>query len=294
MLRRQEALLPVLGQLETEGVLTGADAAARLLPSVARQRERQASVPDPQTLQARLEQARAGLPFRPEALAAFLDAAAASRTLAPLRLADLAGTPIGARLEPLLMQRDGEWRGPIVLHGITDPTRLATAVQGVSGAGDVLSIDMRAELGGILAGYTARAWRWLGWSGLLVLIVLGAGLRDPAMAARVIGSVLTAMLVTVAVLTALGTELSLIHLVALQLVAGVGLDYALFFARRQLDGEERARTMRTLVTCNAMTLLTFGLLALCRTPLLRDIGVTVACGAVLAMVFAFFGTGEAT
>jgi predicted exporter len=255
-------------------------------------------VPDAQTLQVRLEQARAGLPFRPEALTAFLDAAAASRTLAPLRPADLAGTPIGARLEPLLTQRGDEWRGPIVLRGVIDPTRLAAAVRGASGPqgviADVLFINMRAELGGILSGYMRRAWRWLGWSGVLVLLVLGAGLRDAAMAGRVIASVLTAMLVTIAALTAFGVELSLIHLVALQLVAGVGLDYALFFARRQLDGEERARTMRTLVTCNAMTLLTFGLLALCRTPLLRDIGVTVACGAVLAMVFAFFGTGEAS
>ncbi len=91
--------------------------------------------------------------------------------------------------------------------------------------------------------------------------------------------------------TAGGRGLSLLHLVALQLVAGVGLDYALFFARPRLDAEERARTVRTLVTCNGMTLLTFGLLAACQTPLLRDIGVTVAVGAVLAMAFAFLLAG---
>jgi len=69
---------------------------------------------------------------------------------------------------------------------------------------------------------------------------------------------------------------------ALQLVAGVGLDYALFFARRQLDEEERARTLRTLTTCNAMTLLSFGLLLFRRTPVLHSIGATVAIGAALA------------
>ena len=78
---------------------------------------------------------------------------------------------------------------------------------------------------------------------------------------RVAGAIAGAVLVTVAVLTAAGVRLSLIHIVSLQFVAGVGLDYALFFARRQLDDEERARTLRTLVTCNAMTVLTFGLLA---------------------------------
>jgi predicted exporter len=126
----------------------------------------------------------------------------------------------------------------------------------------------------------------------LVVVVLAAGLRD-FRAVRVLAALAAAVVVTVAGLTLAGERLNLVHLVALQLVAGVGLDYALFFARRQLDEEERARTMRTLVTCNAMTLLTFGLLAGCQTPLLRDIGVTVALGAALAMVFAHLFAGRA-
>jgi predicted exporter len=85
--------------------------------------------------------------------------------------------------------------------------------------------------------------------------------------------------------------LSLFHIVSLQLMVGVGLDYALFFARRGLDGEERARTFRTLITCNVMTLLSFGLLAFCRTPLLRGFGITVAVGVVGAICLAFLFAG---
>ncbi len=288
VLQQQEALLPLLDRLQARGLLAGTDMAARLLPSAATQQARILALPDAGTLAARLDQARAGLPFRAEAFRPFQDAVAASRTLPPLRPMDLAGAPIAARLEPLLFERAGEWHGPVVLRGVADPARLAAALAGI----DATYVDMRAELGAILSGYTARAWRWLGWSGLLVLAVLAAGLRDARVAA-VLGSVLAAMLVTAALLTAYGIRLSLIHLVALQLVAGVGLDYALFFARRQLDREERARTLRTLVTCNAMTLLTFGLLATCETPLLRDIGITVAAGAVLAMAFAFLCAGQA-
>ena len=289
VLQRQEALLPALDRLQGERVLTGMDLAARLLPSAATQADRQQALPDAETLAARMEQARTGLPFRPEAFSPFLDAVAASRALTPLRPADLAGTPLGLRLEPLLFERDGVWHGPVVLHGVQDPARLAAAFANMD---DVLYVDMRTELGSILSGYTAQAWRWLGWSGVLVVFVLAAGLRDGRIV-PVLGAVAAALLVTAALLTAMGARLSLIHLVAMQLVAGVGLDYALFFARRQLDAEERARTLRTLVTCNAMTLLTFGLLAACQTPLLRDIGVTVAAGAVLAMGFAFLFAGEA-
>jgi predicted exporter len=98
--------------------------------------------------------------------------------------------------------------------------------------------------------------------------------------------------VTVAALSLAGQALTLVHIVALQFVAGVGLDYAVFFARRQLDEEERARTFRTLVTCNAMTLLTFGLLAFCRTPMLRTIGISVVIGTFSALVFAFLFAGS--
>lgn len=289
VLQRQEALAPLLDRLQHEGALTGAEFAARLLPSAARQQARAVTLPDTAALAGRVEQAQAELPFRADAFQPFIAAVDASRTLTPLRLADLAGTPLGARLEPLLTERGDVWRGPVVLHGVSDPKTLAAAFAGTG----AIYVDMRAELGGILSGYTARAWQWLGASLVLVLIVLGAGLRRGAMVLRVLGSVLAAMLVTASVLTAFGVRLSLIHLVALQLVAGVGLDYALFFARRQLDAEERGRTLRTLVTCNAMTLLTFGLLAVCQTPLLRDIGVTVACGAVSALAFAFLIAGEA-
>jgi predicted exporter len=299
VLRRQEALIPLLDHLKADGLIAGAELAARLLPSAATQEARRAALPDPDVLSARLDAARAGLPFRPEAFDPFVASVRASQSMAPLVPADLSGTPFGARLAPLLFARDGAWQGPIALQGVRNPARLAAALAAGGVATDAaeardtaIYVDMRAELGHILSSYTARAWRWLGWSGMLVLAALVLGLRDPARVLRVIGPVAAAMLVTVAILTLLGARLSLIHLVALQLVAGVGLDYALFFARRQLDAEERARTLRTLVTCNAMTLLTFGMLAACQTPLLRDIGMTVACGAVSAMGFAFLFAGE--
>jgi len=154
-------------------------------------------------------------------------------------------------------------------------------------------IDMRAEMNAIVARYDQRAMMWLAFGGAAALVALVAGTRDALRTARVLAAIAAALLVTVAVLAALGEAFSLIHLVSLQFVAGVGLDYALFFSRPQLDEEERARTFRTLITCNAMTLLTFGLLGLCQTPLLRQVGLTTAIGAVSAMLFAFLFAGFA-
>jgi predicted exporter len=174
-----------------------------------------------------------------------------------------------------------------VPSAVRDTARVRDALE----AAGATWLDMGAEANGIVAEYAGSAWRWLAYGALAALAALFIGLRDPLRVARVTGAIIGATLVTVALLTAMGVRLSIINIVALQFVAGVGLDYALFFARRQLDEEERARTLRTLATCNAMAVLTFGLLALCRTPLLRQIGVTVVIGALAAICFGFLFAG---
>ena len=288
LLQAQERLIPALDRLRSDGAIEGAELAARFLPSAATQAARVQALPDDATLAQRVGAARAGLPFRADAFAPFLAAVATARTAPPLTLASLAGTLLGARLAPLMLQRGDGWIGPVILSGVARPADVAAA----AAEAGVLYFDMRAELGGILSTATAQAWWWLAGSGLAVFALLLAGLRDVGRTLRVLGAVAAAIVLTLAVLSSIGARISLIHLVALQLVAGVGLDYALFFARRQLDEEERARTLRTLVTCNLMTLLTFGLLAACQTPILRDIGMTVAVGAFSAMAFSFLLAGK--
>jgi predicted exporter len=286
VLQRQEVLLPAIEQQQAAGAFTGFEAAARLLPSAATQAARQAALPDPAMLAQRLDEARTSLPFRADAFQPFLDAVAAAHTAAPVRLADLTSPATAARLRSLLFERDGAWFGPIAFTGATDPAALARLA-----APGAVFVDMHAETNAIVTTYAGRAGRWLLYGGLAAVLALLAGLRQPITVVRIVLAIGSATLVTVAVLTASGIRLSLLHLVALQFTAGVGLDYALFYARRQLDQEERARTLRTLVTCNAMTLLTFGLLATCETPLLRAIGMTVAIGAVAAMGFSFLFVG---
>jgi predicted exporter len=289
VLQREETLLPVLDALRRDGVIAGAELAARYLPSAATQLSRRAALPDDAALAERITAARAGLPFRADAFAAFRQDVARSRNLPPVQLADIASPLILARLQPLLFARDGGWFGLVAPQGVTGQERLAAALDGIP---DVTYVDIPTESNGMLADATAGAWRWLSAGAAATLLALAIGLRSPGRVMRVLGSLAAAGAVTVAALALAGERLSLVHIVALQFVAGVGLDYALFFARRQLDAEERARTLRTLVTCNAMTLLTFGLLMVCHTPLLRTIGLPVAVGALSALVFAFLFAGQ--
>ena len=288
VLRREEAALPIVDKLQQDKVIGGAEIAARLLPSAATQLARRAALPPPDTLKKNVAQAQTGMSFRNTAFQPFVADVTASRELQPVTLADLTSPLVAARLQPLIFRNGSDWYGLIVPREVTDDVRLVNASRRIAGA---TYVDVGNESNNLVSAYTRRAGRWLALGALAALLLLAIGLRDLRRLSCVVGAVGAAGLVTVAILTAAGERLSLIQIVSLQFVAGVGLDYALFYARRQLDAEERARTLRTLATCNAMTLLTFGLLTFCRTPLLRQMGGTVAIGAVAAMIFAFLFAG---
>lgn len=289
VLRREDGLMRRIGALVREKVLAGVDAANRLLPSVATQELRRAALPSRKVLAARIGEASKDLPFQPTAFDPFLNDVAAARALPPVRPEDVRSIALAERISPLLFSRHGSWFGIVVPRGVSDRGRLIAAIPNRDG---MTWLDMRAEADGLLQQATAQAWRWLAGGGVAAFAALALSLRDWRRLARVAGAVGASLLIAFAVLALMGERFSLLQIVAIQLVAGVGLDYALFFARPQLDEEERSRTLRTLVTCNIMSLLTFGLLAFCRTPLLREIGVTVAVGMVSAMACAFMFAGE--
>lgn len=287
VLTAEEKLLPVLDRLKAAGVISGAEIAARLVASQATQRARQAELPAPEELARRVAAASAGLPFREGAFQPFVDDVARARSAPLVAPGDIPGRAARARLAALLYSRDGEWFGLIAPSGVADPPRVAAALE----AAGALYIDAGAAADGVVATYTQGALIWLGIGAAVAVGVLFAGLRDIRRVLRVIAAIASALLVTLALRTAAGARISLVSIVALQFVGGVGLDYALFFARRQLDEEERARTLRTLAICNAMAVGAFLLLAFCRTPLLSSIGRTVALGAFAALCFSFLFAG---
>jgi predicted exporter len=267
--------------LETEervGLPAVGFCAARLLPSAALQTLRQQALPDQPTLKAAIATAAIGLPFKPDAFASFEADVALSRSLPPLHFDRALPAAMRLQLDPMLFLRDHVWYG-LGMFSAPPPSDFANH--------DVMVIAPRHESEMLLMDATSRALRFLSIGAVACVLLLATVLRDKARLVRVVACVTASTLVTVAILDAIGNGFSLLHIVALQFVAGVGLDYALFFSRRNLDAEERARTFRTLITCNAMTLLTFGLLATCQTNLLRQIGLTITIGAVCAMIHAF-------
>lgn len=287
VLRRSEALRPRLHAARQRGLLSGYDMAARYLPSVRTQRARQAALPDAAALRKALDAASRGLPFKPDTFAPFVRDVEAARSLPPLRPAMLRDTALGARLAPLLFaSAPGRWIGLVPLAGVADPAALARWYDDAPLA-DVGLVDLKGESNALMANFRIEALQRFAWGALAMLLLLVAGLRRLRPLLRVIAPVALALLVDVAVIIASGSRLTLFNLVTLLLVAGVGIDYALFFNRSESDPEERARTAHALGICLLSTVTLFGILATSGIPVLRAIGLTAGVGAAAAFVFAW-------
>ncbi|WP_043341273.1 MMPL family transporter [Belnapia moabensis] len=275
--RLAEAVAPLLGQ-----ALQGIDLPSRYLPSEATQRTRQAALPAAGMAQAALAEAMAGLPFRPTAFAPFLAALGESRALAPLTAAALAAEAptLAARLSPLLFRRGEAAQGVALAQGVRDPAALAAMAQRL-GDPRILFIDVKAETEGLLDAYSRATLLWALAGAGLVLGLLALGLGGVRRTFRVAGPIGGALLVTLAALTALGEALTLFHLASLLLLAGLAIDYSLFLA-----GDATDDTMGAILNCAVSTLLTFGLLAFCGTPVLHGIGLTVSIGVASAFLLA--------
>ncbi|MBW6401918.1 MMPL family transporter [Roseomonas sp. HJA6] len=270
--------------LLASGTVTALDQPARYLPSAATQRARLAALPDDDALAARVEAARADLPFRATAFRPFLDGVAEARHLDPLTPADLSRTPtLAARLSPLLRQEADGWRALMLPEGVRDLAALRQAAAQIPG---LLVVDIKAETEALLDQGVGTALRWGAVGGLLVLALLGAG-RGLAGGFRVALPLIGALLLTFAALDALGEAITVFHLTAALLLAGVSMDYALFVSRSgREDAEDSARALGAVISCMVTTLLTFGLLALCRTPVLHATGLTVCIGVASAFLLA--------
>jgi len=284
-LQRSEALALALDLLVRTGELAGYELAARYLPSRKTQQARQASVPDRETLERNLTSAMKGLPFKPGLFQPFLDAAGKARTQEPVDSQMFQGTSLGIKLDSLLFMHEGRWAAVVPLRGVTDRQKFRERLI-PWGTQQITYLDLKEESNRMVSLYRNETLRLLGWGVLAIGLVLLAGLRAPVTVLRVMLPIGSAIVVVAASLHALGERFSLFHIASFLLVIGLGLDYALFFNRRDGTEAERGRTVYGLVVCSTTTILVFGVLALSHIPVLRAIGLTTALGSLACLVFA--------
>jgi predicted exporter len=286
-LARLEALDSALDGAVASGAIAAYDHAARYVPSAKTQQRRQAKLPDSSTLRAALEAAQRDGPFRSGVFDPFLADVERARALPPLTVDRVRDTPLGARIDLLLSHgTDGRTRALVTLSGVRD----VGALQALAMAPGLTFLDLKSASETLVARERGRILLSLALAGVLLVAVVLVALRRRERVARVLAPMAVTTLLVVAVLQASGISLNLFHLISLVLVAGLGLDYALFFEHAADDPAEQRRTLHAVLVCSASTFMVFALLAISSLPVLRAIGLPVSIGVVSNFVLALLLT----
>lgn len=289
VLHDSELVSALLQTQVDQGELAGFESPSHYLPSTAAQRARQASLPPPGELQARLTQAVQGLPVRAQLFTPFLADVEATRSRPLLQPGDLEKTSMAMAVDALLLRQDRGWTALLPLKapegaGI-NAGKIRTAL-GTTGLPNVLFVDLKAESDRLYSGYLHEA-TLLSLGGLVAIVaLLLLVFRSPMRVLRTIAPLAAAVVTVTAGLALFGQQLTILHLVGLLLVVAVGSNYALFFDRPEPLEPISYRTLASMLLANLTTVAGFGLLAFSKVSILHAMGVTVAPGVILALVYA--------
>jgi predicted exporter len=280
LLAREERLRARLDSLVGQGVLGGYQAVSSWVPSPETQARDQALV-------ARRLYGASGPLYR---LASALgeDRAWAQKTrtrlaapaAGPLTVAEWLASPVSEPYRQLwLGQADGGWASIVSLQGI-DYVKLSSLHGAATGIAGVTFVDKIADISALLGRYR----RQMGWViacsyvAIFLLLLPRYGRR----AWRVVAPSVLASLAALALFGLTGQPLQLFHVLALLIIFGSGVDYAIFLIERPAARE--GSPWLGVALSAASTLLSFGLLSLSGTPVLRAFGLTMLVGITVSML----------
>jgi len=292
-LEQLEQTNALLDQAIAGGQLTGYQNISSLLPSHARQTHRRVAA------QALLNngsfyEAAEQSGFAPGALDSFTGALnkLANANAPNLELTDLLAAPgeLPDLVNSMLYNANDQWVALTYLRGLPESTTaLADRLHEVNGA---QLVDLKQASQTLVADYRTRVFGLLGMALCIIAGLLLMVTREVARVIWLIGTLLAALAISIGFGRVLLGGLSLFDCIALTLVAGLGLDYALFFSKRNTDAADRRLTHRAVTLCSLSSLFVFGTLAFSSIPLLRGLGITVASGVAAAWLLARLGWRE--
>jgi predicted exporter len=279
---KNDAVQSRLAALVATGELGGMRSLHSFLWSQELQRANRAALLADPGLPARVLKAFTAEGFRANAFSGF-PAALADESTPPLAFEDLAASPLADLVRPLLVELGSDTAVITYLDGVRDPKALEAALAPVGG---VHFFDQRQFLNDVYAEFrtTTLEQLFIG-NGLVILLLLVRYRRLRPAIAAFFPCTLVALLL-LGSFAALGVETNLLHVIGLDMVMGMGVDYGIFVVDSAADPEEMGTTMLSVFVGSFTAILTFGVLAISKHPALRALGVTIGGGLFLSFLLA--------
>jgi predicted exporter len=296
VLEHAEKVSVALMSLVENGELQSFDSASHYLPSDAQQKSRIAALPDAETLKSRLQLAVKELPVQAKVFEPFLEDVAAVRQLPLLTRKSLEGTSMAMAVDAMLLRQGERWTALMPLTAVEGKSINADNVrQQLQKIPQALFVDMKMESNKLYATYMHEAIM-LSLAGVVaIILLLLVTLRSFSRVIAIVIPLAAAVLTVTAGLALFGQQLIILHLIGMLLIVAIGSNYALFFNPPTTEASDTIspRTYASLLFANIATVLGFGLLAFSTVPVLQAMGLTVAPGVVLALMFSAIFASQA-
>lgn len=274
-----------LQQAVAAGELAGYRALTDLLPSAATQRARAGSWYRPETAAA-LQDAIEAAGLSPEPFAAAVTELSGAAP-EPLGWPEASSGPAGELLRPHVLELEEGVAVLTWLRELRDGSAVSARLADLGP--DVMLFEQAAFLDSIQAGYRTRTTRLvaLGLFAVALVLLLRYRAARPALAA--FAPAVLAACTSLAILSAAGVQLHLLHLASTLLVLSIGVDFGIFLVEHRGREASLAASLRAVSVAAGTTVLSFGALAVSSQPALRAIGLTCGVGVLLALLFAPVG-----
>lgn len=287
-LQNAELVSKALTALVEQGALQSFDSPSHYLPSIALQKARLEALPDTATLKPRLNAALQDLPVQAKVFQPFLADIEAARKLPLLDRKTLAGTSTAMAVDAMLLAQGNRWTALIPLTAAEGQSIDAAMVQQhLRKIPNALFVDMKMESNKLYATYMHEAIMLSLIGVVAIIVLLLVVLRSVTRVVAIVIPLAAAVLTVTAGLALFGQQLIILHLIGMLLIVAIGSNYALFFnsPAEQAGAPISAQTYASLLFANVATVLGFGLLAFSTVPVLQAMGLTVAPGVILALIF---------
>jgi predicted exporter len=287
LLQETEEFVSNLAPLMTDGIVRHIYSPTDVLPSQARQLQRQTLLPEKAELEASVKNATQHMPFKPDIFSPFIQAVENSRYLQPLTWQDIQTTPLAKIVDSDFFKQRNQWISIIRLGGIIDKTALEKWLQNHP---EVKSsyLNLHQTASRIIRQYQRKAVYWLASGGVVMVLVLLIFTKSFGETMRIILAPILAVIFSLGIQVLFGMQLNLFHLLSALLIVGIGVDYSLFFNRTAKDKCEQQQSLHGVIVSASSTLVAFGILVFSEIPVMQAIGQTVAIGVFTCFVFALF------
>ena len=197
----------------------------------------------------------------------------------------------GELLQELVLEETSEMKwGAAYLYKVSDKANLLSYLEDKENA---RFYNHRETLVELFFNYRIRAMICLAVAYLIIFIFLVL-VYDFSKAARIISPAIAGGIITVAAVSLLGFSLNFFGVLALVIVLGLAVDYAIFLS----EAEDERSVSNIAITLSVFTTTgSFGLLMLSKTPVLAMFGAVISLGVIISwlllpMVFQNSNTGS--